>query len=277
MKNIFFLISLILSDSNQLLCILDCQNTKIDISKPFQDPSTIYQCHNDTRATKCYGRIMFYYNEGNNQSFISYTFGSHDHIIEKEIEELAYRNNLQYIIYVLFLVESFDSKELVVTTYIICQTKDNCALYYVRELFTLYNEQKNPINRLSDLLYSHNRTSVLNCYEYLTGQTKKCLTYQYPTCIMKNTYLIEQGCHSDSITKLEYVYMITSLTKNFISKVLELVICNRNNCNEKTTLKEIENIVYNYTIKINMTSNHSNKPIFDLLHITFLFIFINIF
>ncbi|CAF3140334.1 unnamed protein product [Rotaria sp. Silwood2] len=259
--------------SNQLSCFSECHNIKINISKPFDEPSEKYKCVTDTRATRCYGRIMIYYDDINNQSHISYSFGSDDHIIENEIEEIANENDFKFIIYFLFLVESFDTKELVISAYIICETTDNCALYYVKTLFNLFNTHINPINQLSKLLYDSNESSILRCYDYKTGKKTECLTYDYPTCIINNTVLFEQGCYSDSNTKLEYVFMITSSKKQSIEKVLELIICNRDSCNDELILKEIEIIVYNHTLWFNVTLNNSNKHIFYLFNLISLFIF----
>ncbi|CAF1282399.1 unnamed protein product [Rotaria sordida] len=266
------------SDTNQLSCFSECHNIKIDISKPFDEPSETYQCVTDARATRCYGRIMIYYNDiDNHQSHISYSFGSDNHIIENEIEEIANENDFKFIIYFLFLVESFDTKELVISAYIVCETMDNCALNYVKILFNLFNTQRNPINQLSKLLYNSNESTILSCYDYKTGKTTECLASDYPTCIINNTALFEQGCYLDANTKLEYVFMITSSKKQSIEKVLELIICNRDSCNDELILKEIEIIIYNHTLWFDITLNNSNKLIFYLLNLISLFIFRNIF
>jgi hypothetical protein len=212
---------------------------------------------------------MAYYNQENYPEYISYSLGAQKHIIEKEIEELANEKRLKSIIYFLFLIESFDMNEVVITAYIICQINDNCALNYIKDLFNLYSKQKNPINKFNSL---HTKSDVilsLTCYDYETKQIKECLLNEYSTCI---TNLYQQGCSSDQNMKLEYVFMITLSEQNFLKKVHELIICNTNNCNEKFLIEKIENIIYNYTFGSTILLNNGNKKNFHLFIFTIYFI-----
>jgi hypothetical protein len=217
MKNIFFFLTLIFPYTNQLTCLINCLNFKVDKGQQFQDttPSDKNKCIYDKQATRCYGRIMIYYNRYGLFEFISYSLGLQKHIIEKEIEELAIKNRLKSLIYFLFLIESFDTDVVVITASIICQTNDNCALNYIKDLFNLYHKQKNPIDQF-DLLHTNVKIiSELTCYDYESQQIKQCLINQYPTCIIHDTNMYQQGCYFDQNMKLEYGFSFRN--KSFLS------------------------------------------------------------
>lgn len=273
MKNLFLFFPFIFSYTHQLLCIYDCPDFKIDISNQYHGQSNLSECKNNTRAIRCHGQIMIYY-EDHKQKFISYSFGLRGHIIEKEIEELTIKNGFHFVIYFLFLVDSFQTNELIITVYIICQTDDNCALNYIQNLLKLYRQRQSPTHQLSPLLYASKELSTLTCYNYDTHQDEECPIDRYSTCMINKTGLFEQRCHSELNARLEYVFIITLLQKYSIIKILELIVCNLNSCNTELISKEIDNIVYNYTLfGLNITFSNSNKLNFSFLY---LFIFINI-
>ncbi len=218
MRNIFLILIILFPNSNQLLCFLKCMSITLNSSEPFREPSDAYQCLNDTQVTNCYGQIMTYYQGSGYLKYISYSLGPRKHVIEKEIEELALKNNFKFIIYFFFLIESFDTDEVIISTFIICQTDDNCALNYVRDLINSHKKKLNPTSLLSPLLYNSNGLAELFCYNSETKQAEKCPSYQSLTCIINNTDKVEQECYSDSNTKLEYAFMITSAEKNSIKK-----------------------------------------------------------
>jgi len=266
MKNIILFLIFIFPFTNQLTCLVNCRIFKVPKGKSFQDPSPSDQniCKYDRRAIRCYGQIMVYYNQNNGPELISYSLGSQNHIIEKEIEELANKNRFKSIIYFLFLIESFDTNELVITAYIICQTNDNCALNYIKDFFHLYYQQTNPVNEFNSLYTNNNIISKLTCYDYETKKTKECLINQYATCIIHDIDMFQQGCYSDPNTKLEYAFMITSSEKTSLKKVYELIVCNTHNCNENSIIKTIENMIYNYTFGTIILLNNSNQIKFHL-------------
>jgi hypothetical protein len=128
-------------------------NIKLNNSEAFLEPSDVYKCLNDNQVTSCYGQIMTYYEGSGYLKYISYSLRPRKHVIEKEIEELALKNNLKLIIYFFFLIESFDTDEVIISTFIICQTDDNCALNYVRDLINSHKKKLNPTSLLRPLLY----------------------------------------------------------------------------------------------------------------------------
>jgi hypothetical protein len=269
MINIFLFFPFLFSYSYQIACLHKCPNFKIDSSNSYQEKSYLDECSNDTHSTRCHGQIMIYY-ELREQKFISYSLGSSGHIIEKEIEELAIKNGFTFVIYFLFLVDSFETDELVLSIYVICQTDDHCALKYIKKLVNLYKRRVTPMHQLNPLIYDREKLSHLTCYNYETSQAEECLIDQYQTCIINKTGIFEQGCHSGMNKKVEYVFIITLLKKYSIIKLLELVVCNRDNCNIDSVSKEIDNIIYNYTLSgLNITLNNSNKLNFSFLFFCF--------
>jgi len=213
---------------------------------------------------------MIYYNGNDWFEFILYSLGPQEHIIEKEIEELTIKNDLKSLIYFLFLIESFDTDVVIITAFIICQTNDNCALNYIEDLFNLYHKKSNPIDEFNLLYRDSEMVSKLTCYDYESQQIKECLINQYPTCIIHDTNIYQQGCYSDLNMKLEYGFLIKLSNKNSLEKIHELIICNTNNCNDNSMRKLIENIIYNYTFETIITINNANKIKYNLVFFIYL-------
>jgi hypothetical protein len=261
MKNIFFFITFLFPYTNQFLCSTRCRIFQITKGESFQDvtPSDSNKCRYDYQAKRCYGRIMAYYNQTSIPEYISYSLGTQGHIIEKEIEELANKNALKSIIYFLFLTESFHTNEVIITAYILCQTSDNCALKYIKEFFYLYQNQTNPTNEFSSFLVSNDTISKLNCYDYEAKQIKECLPIQYSRCILHDNDVFQQGCSSDPETKLEYAFIITPSKNNLVEKIYELLLCNKDTCNDKSVMNIIENMIYSSTFGKIVLVNHSNR------------------
>ncbi|CAF0751287.1 unnamed protein product [Adineta steineri] len=187
-------------------------------------------------AQKCYGHVLTYYEK--NRSHILYTLGARKHIIEKKIEEVIDKFHFKTIIYFLFIMESFYTREFVISAYIICRRNDNCALNYMIDLVKSYRQNKNPIDQLTPLLYGSEELSELNCYNSETKHIESCFTQQYSTCMINNTDILEQKCYTDSNIRLEYEFMIKLSKKNSISKIFELVICNIIGCNDELVLRQ---------------------------------------
>jgi hypothetical protein len=273
MRNTFLLFPFIFSTTNQLLCVYNCFNIQINISGVFQEPTyASYKCKTDPRAKRCYGRITTYYNFDDLKKYISYSFGLTDHIIDQEIERLVNENGFRSIVYFLFVVEPLHDSEVVTNAYIICRTSDNCALNYVKVLFALYNKQDNPIDDILPLLYERDVTKRLSCYDYKTKTIAACVTSHHRTCISNNTDQFQQGCYSDINTKIHYAFMITVRNKYSIKKILELIVCNKNGCNEKSISKQIEYIVYNYTFGITIPFDSCQRQTFYFRNFIYLFI-----
>ena len=277
MRIIFLLLSFIFSETNQLVCVHNCFDIQINMSEAFQVPLDMFGCRSDTKATRCHGRIMAYYNSDGFQKYISYSLGLTNHIIDREIEELANENGFQAIIYILFLIEPLYHSDVVISAHVICQTSDNCALNYIKDLFALYNKQTNPADDLLPLLYTREVSKQLTCYDYKTKKIASCLIDHHYTCIINNTDKFQQECSSDKNTRLQYIRMITLPHRNPIKKILELIICNKNGCNEKSISKKIESMIYNYTFRMKIPFNTGQRLTFYLLHFIYLFIFINMF
>lgn len=265
MKTKFFILIFLFPSTNQIICPIACSTSQLTRNQPFQNST---ECPSDTRAIKCYGRIMVYYNKTDYPEYISYTFGSRKHIVEKEIEELANKNPLKFIIYFLFLIESLYKDEVIITAYIICQTTNDCASNYIKNLFDLYSNQKNPIDKFDHLSYKNSEElSELICYDYETKQMEDCSINQFSTCIFHNDKnLYHQGCHSDRNIRIEYEFLIlSSEKKTSLEKISELIICNKDNCNKNLIIEKIENIIYNITFGniISFEKNLGNKIQFN--------------
>jgi hypothetical protein len=272
MKNIFFFFTFIFPYTNQLSCWTGCRNFKFTKDTPFKDPLTIQGnmgCKRGREAMRCYGRILVYYD----LELISYSLGPQEHIIEKEMERLFNINQLRFLIYFLFILESQETAKLVITAFILCQTHDNCALDYIKDLFHLYQKQENPLDELYLFFRKDRFIGKLSCYDYKSKQSIECIPSEYPRCIVHNT---NRGCYSDPNRHIEYVFMITSKSTS-IEKIHQLIICDTDNCNDKLAINNIENIIYNHTFGTMFVINKSNSIYLDQMFKFFLMIFYMIF
>ncbi len=255
--------------TNQLSCWSKCPNFRFTKETPFKDPSKLQDtsgCRRTSESMRCYGRILVYYDLDVNLESISYSLGLQEHIIEKEMERLANMNQLKFLIYFLFILESYETEKIVINAFILCQTYDNCALDYIKQLFNLYQKQQNPFNKFQSFFANNRFTKKLTCYDYQTKQITECIPTEYPRCIIHNTNILQHGCYSDPNRYIEYVFTITS--KSFsIEKIHQLIICDTNNCNDKSMIKNIETIIYNHTFGTIFTiiNNKSNRM---KLHLT---------
>ena len=253
MNNICFFLIIIFPSITCLTCLINCHHFTLKDNESFQNPiPSINGCQSDQQAKLCYGQIMIYYPDDWYPELFKYSFGQQNHIIEKETEYIIKNKNFQLLIYFLFLTESYnnDYDEFIITIHIICQINDNCALKYIKDFFYFYSNQKDPSYNLRSILNTNAiRTKNFSCYDYENKKIQECLITKYSTCFFSNKNLFQQGCYSNKKLKIEYIFILKLFEKYSIEKIHELIICNKENCNNLLIRNIIENIIYNYTFR----------------------------
>lgn len=241
---------------SSLTCWDECWKSNLTDKQPFLDPisSKYFQtCRRITRVRYCYGRILAYYT--NDMAYLSYSFGPQEHIIEMEIERIADRDQRTFVIYVLFIFDSEKSKSVIRTTYVLCQTEDDCAVKFIKNFYEFYNHEGNPIDEFNSFFARERIIRQIICYDYQIHQTIDCPPSEYPRCIRQNQY--EQGCYSHRNRQIEYAFLLTSKNQS-IEKLHQLIICDTNHCNNQSMVDLIEKMIYKYTIGKMFVINHAS-------------------
>ena len=280
MKNIFFLFAFIFPYTNQLLCLSNCHTSKFTADQLSEDStSSKYRAMcKKTIQKKCYGRIMVYYKRDTDPEFISYSLGSENHIVEIEMERIANIHLLKYIIHFIFIFESNQIEQLVLTAYILCETHDDCALDYIKKFFHLYRTQTNPFNALHPYFAITRLTDKLSCYDYKRQKTLECASAENARCILKNQDVSQRQCYSDSNRLIEFAFTITSEVHS-LKKLHRLIVCDARDCNGISAIREIEKIIYDHAFGtiFNVTDSHGIRLHSIIYSITMFQFFLMIF
>ena len=274
MHRIFLFFLLPFSYSNQLNCSIWCDNRKLYTEESFASISSVpldWRCPNEKKPKKCYGRMMIYYEKSKYPEYLTYSLGKTNHMIENEMEILANKNQYPFLIYFFF---SLDSSELILTVYIQCQTPNDCAFDYIKELFHFYKTRTNPHEKLLELISSKKKErSSLLCYDFYLQSTDECFMNKNSKCIYETSPRFQQNCYSDENDKIDYEFMITPLQNTSIKKMKETILCNKDFCTNPTNREEIEAIIFSHAWRKNTSVyNHSNR-----LQIIHSFYFIGLF
>lgn len=241
--------------TNQLFCWQECWKSKLSYRQQFQPVTTCVQ----RRALKyCYGRILVSYNWNNDQNFLSYSFGSEKHIIEKELERLMEIHQWTYGISCLFIFDWDRYKNVFISTSIVCRNEENCALTYVEYFYEFYRKQIDLIDDFNRFFVQERHVEQIRCYDDRIDQTIDCLPSEYPRCIQRSSKHLEQrACYSDRHRQIEYAFVISS-NNHSLEKIHQLIICDTNDCNDQISIDEIEKMIYRYTLGKNFSIDLSS-------------------
>ena len=276
MKNLLFIFTLIFPCTYQLLCWNKCRYQKYKKGESFTD-SYFGRCLRATKSVRCYGRLIVHYDlEEFELQSLTLSLGSEEHIIEKEMEHVVNTDRLEYLIYILYIFQADGMKKLVVNVFILCQTNNNCALDYVKTFFNFYQKQKDVFIDFDSLFVHTLLKQKVTCYDYKVKQTTACTPAEYPRCIAHNTKIRQHGCYSDPRQYIEYAFMIKPNASS-VEKVHQLIVCNRNNCNNRSVIQAVESIIHNKTFGKLFILNKSNRmnllEIFKFFFMIFYMIF----
>jgi hypothetical protein len=204
--------------------------------------------------------------------------GSEEHSIEKEMEQIVNTNKLEYLLYFLYIFHGDETQYLVINVFILCQTHNNCAVDYIKQLFNFYQNQTDLFYEFDSFFVDTFIKRTLTCYDYKSQKSMECIPAEYPRCIAHNTKIFQHGCYSDPYRYIEYAFMIKPNVSS-VEKVHQLIVCGSNNCNNKSVVKNIENLIYNQTYARVFLINKSNRINQNLIGIFkyFLMIFYMIF
>lgn len=248
---------LFLPFTHSLTCWDECWKSNLSNNDPFADPASskyFQTCRQLPRVRYCHGRILVYYTNVNHLKFLSYSFGPQEHIIETEIERIADRDHRTYVIYVLFIFDGEKSKNVIITTYVLCQTEDDCAVKLIKDFYEFYRQQGNPIDDFNSFFARERIIRQIICYDYQIHQMIECPPSEYPRCIHHNHF--EQGCYSHPNRQIEYAFILTSKNHS-IDKRHQLIICDTNHCNNQSMVELIEKMIYRHTIGKMFVINHA--------------------
>ena len=129
----------------------------------------------------------------------------------------------------------------------------------MKNLFSRYHRQINPLRELRPLLYTANASSELRCYDRRARKTFACATHDKPACFFQGTEPHAQECLANEKPRLEYVLIMAVPSPNTIEKKFEQVVCTTQDCNSEGTMKSVERIVYNATWGIEPAQNRAHR------------------
>ncbi|UJR08973.1 hypothetical protein I4U23_013224 [Adineta vaga] len=278
MKIFFIILINSFQISEQISCIYQCSFVRINHSTPFSKHLRPFECYLDSNAKQCFGQLIIHYDNDNHHhlKYITYALGKRNHVIETQIEEILEKNNLKFVIYFVFLMESFHTNQLLIGIHIVCQTSNECAELYIEDLFHFYVNKSNPMNQLKELLYNLHETPELVCYNSEIKDFQECSISPRSTCIFNHTNILHQRCSPDLHTRVEFGYIITSKNENSVEKTSELIVCDATACNDESKVEQVKAIIHNYTLSAMNVKFRSNGGIFkyDYINIISLFLFI---
>ena len=244
-----------------LRCDFNFTSIRLNSTDDFREPQDSEFYSSLKERSYCNGHLMIQYNQIDFPSFFHYSIGFTNHFIEREIERLAEVSQAKILIHYYFLCESFKSDSLTISMYILCQTKENCAVEYIRYLVNIYREQKNPLKEIRDVLYHSSSSSSLECFETKMQRLVSCVGEKPSMCVSyginPNDY---RACQSRQEARLEYSFQFRLTNDMSLDYLFKLFVCNRDGCNTLLIQKRIERIIANVTWRyINRSSSNDRS------------------
>jgi hypothetical protein len=241
--------------TEQLTCLSDCSNTYVKYDGSVMTTA----CTNTITSKICKAQIIAYYDGKTFPEYFNYTFGLIGDSQEKEhinfVQVYGLTNFLEYQ----FIVNAKKNETILITD-IYCTKTDNCALIGIEQLLMRYNKQINPFYKLKPLIYSDLPPKTLTCYDSKHESKIQCSIN--PVCTSNSKDSIKT-CSSDFDVHLHYNFTISSPKVPESTRSTELIICNKDNCNDEQMLIKLENIAKHHIYDPFTIENTANGQYFS--------------
>lgn len=253
--------------TEQLTCLSNCSNTYVK-HDGYIRPNN---CINMTSEI-CKAQIIAYYKGKTYPKYFNYTYGFFGDIQkEEEHRKFVKINGLINFTEYQFIINARKSETILIADIYYGEPNDYIFIG-IEQLFKRYNQQINPFYNLKSLIYSDKSPNKLICYDSKSESNQECLISNNSVCISNSNGLIKQ-CSSESDVHIHYKFTISSPDIAASKRTTELIICNKNNCNDESILIQLENIAKFHTydmISMNNTANGQYLNIFLLIIIYFI-------
>ena len=234
-------------------------------------------CLNETDVRFCKGQIIVFYSEGSLMpKSINYTLGFVDSQFQQEmaehhIEAFSWQKLNQYR-----LTINITKKESILISNIFCSNEDQCAWSEIKTSIEKYRRQPNPYDHFKSMVYSESaKSKTLRCYQIQTDTNELCSTSN-KVCLASSK-IFEHGCSSNqSDIYIHEEFLSSSPPIPELDKRLDLVYCNKDDCNSHENLYKIQLLAHDYVSgNGQMKNNMSQKTLTNLFPMTICFLFIH--
>lgn len=278
MSNIFVLLLITLClfrTTKQLSCFENCWFSLVADSQSFIEPKNESSCVLNSSVEVCIGQIKAYYIDNGYPKFINYSFGNNDDELSS-----AYVNDVLMYGLTNFtkyqVVANAKSQNSIVSAEVFCQNQDDCVSISIKELFSKYNRQKNPLNQLKDLIYANVPSKNLKCFTFndSESETESCNQTDRNAVCIAHLMDLNYGCSSSSDIYVDDKVTITWPPTHQITLWEYKSECNKDHCNNLNIVNKIQNITYQYAQGnvpfVNSADNQPESVKFDFLDVCFM-------